>query len=414
LILEFILASYFYTARSKGGEVSKGSLFANDRAAAINDLLKKGLTPILLTESKPAAAKGLSIPFLNKVKLSGKVKLNDKVIFSRQFSTMINAGVPITKALGILKGQTSSKTFSSAIGDLETRVEGGSTLANALAAHPTIFSPVYINMVRAGETGGILDEILERLAEQQEKDAEIIGKVRGAMIYPGVVTTVTIGAFFFLMTVIVPKLGTIFEGLGAELPIYTKVLLLISHFMVKFAFLIGIALVVGVIAFMRFIKTNSGKRMLDNILIRLPLFGPIIKKVNVARFARTFGSLMSSGIAVLDALNATSTAINNTIYKDALTEIAKQVKNGRPISEGVNQNKHFPAIVGQMISVGEETGELDQILLKLATFYEKEVDTIVSSMTSVIEPILIMVIGTMVGFIVISVFGPLAALNNAV
>lgn len=409
------LASFTYTARNKAGDINKGSVFGADRAAAINDLLKKGLTPILLTEGKGGAVGGGGIAtLLGKFKLGGKVKLTDKVIFSRQFSTMINAGVPITKALGILKGQTANKTFSAAITDISGRVEGGSTLANALADHPKIFSAVYVNMVKAGETGGILDEILERLAEQQEKDADIVGKVRGAMIYPGVITSVTIAAFFFLMTVIVPKMGVIFDGLGAKLPIYTQILLIISHFMVRYGVFLAVGLVGGVIALSRFIKTPSGRALFDNLLIKMPIFGPIIVKVNVARFARTFGSLMSSGIAVLDALNATSSALNNTIYKNALTEIAKDVKNGRPISEGINRNPHFPAIVGQMVSVGEETGELDKILLKLATFYEKEVDTVVAGMTSVIEPILIMVIGGMVGFIVISVFGPLAALNNSV
>lgn len=387
---------------------------ADDRAAAVSSLLSKGLTPILLTEAKGKKG-GLSIPFINSLlKFGNKVKLNDKVIFSRQFSTMINAGVPIGKALAILKEQTTSKVFAAAIGDLTSKVEGGSTLASAMALHPDVFSPIYVNMVKAGEAGGILDEVLERLAEQQEKDAEIVGKVRGAMIYPGVITTVTIGAFFFLMTVIVPKLGSIFEGLGAKLPIYTVVLLAISKFLVQYGvFVIG-AMVIGVVAALRYAKTPKGKRLVSNIVVRMPIFGPIVVKVNVARFARTFGSLMSSGIAVIDGINATSSAMGNTVFQDELLRVARQVKNGKPISEEIERSKFFPPIVAQMIAVGEETGKLDEILIKLASFYEKEVDTVISGLTSVIEPILMMVIGAMVGFIVISVFGPLSALSNAV
>ena len=407
------MGTFTYSARDKSGKVTKGSLFAKDRTAASSSLSEKGLTPIVVMESA-AKGSGLKLPFIGSISLEGKVRTQDKVIFSRQFATMINAGVPITKALAILKDQTESKKFQNAISDLTSRVEGGSTLAAALAEHQDIFNPVYVNMVKAGETGGILDEVLDRLAEQQEKDADIVGKVRGAMIYPGVITTAALGAFFFLMIVIVPKLGAVFTSLGTQLPIYTRVLLAISGFVVKYGIeLIG-GMAAGVVLLARYVKTPAGKRILDTIIIRSPIIGPIIIKVNVARFARTFGSLMSSGIAVLDALNSTSSAIGNTMFKDELNRIAKEVKNGRSISEQMEKSKLFPAIVSQMVAVGEETGELDKILLKLAIFYEKEVDTVISNITSVIEPILIMIIGTMVGFIVISVFGPLAALNNAV
>ena len=408
------MSSFSYTARNKTGVVSKGTVFANDRAAATSELQEKGLTPILITQTRGKSDGGITLPIIGKIKFGGKVKLKDKVIFSQQFATMINAGVPITKALAILKDQTESKTLAKVISDLTTSVEGGSSLANALSVHTDVFSPVYINMVKAGEAGGILDEVLNRLAEQQQKDAEIVGKVRSAMIYPGVVTTATFGAFFFLMTVIVPKLGAIFDNLGAKLPIYTLILLAISHAMVKFGVLIFAGIGGAIFLLLRFKKTPRGKHLIDSIILRLPIFGPIITKVNVARFARTFGSLMSSGIPVLEALNATSSAIGNSIFRDELDAIAQQVKNGKPISEEMRKSKHFPPIVSQMVSVGEETGELDKILIKLAEFYEKEVDTVVEGMTSIIEPILIMVIGVMVGFVLVSVFGPLAALNNAV
>jgi type IV pilus assembly protein PilC len=336
------------------------------------------------------------------------------VIFSRQFATMINAGVPITKSLGILKEQTENAYLKEVITTVAKKVEGGATLASSLAEHPKVFSPIYINMVKSGETGGILDQVLDRLAIQQEKDAEIVGKVRGAMIYPSVIFTVTIGAFIFLMTVIVPGLAVIFDGLGGKLPIYTLIMLGISKILVKYGIFVGIGLVIGGYFFFRWIKTKNGKHIWDRFLLKAPIIGPIIMKVNVARFARTFGSLMASGISVLDALNATSTALGSSVYQDELTKIALEVKNGKSISEPMKRSKHFPPIVAQMVSVGEETGQIDQILLKLADFFEKEVDNVVSNITSIIEPVIIIVLGAMVGMIVISVFGPISNLSTTV
>jgi type IV pilus assembly protein PilC len=357
------------------------------------------------------SGRGFSIPFFPK---GGKVGLKDKVIFSRQFATMINAGVPITQSLNILKEQATVPSFRDAIADISSKVEGGSSLAGALAEHPDIFSPVYINMVKAGEAGGILDEILDRLATQQEKDAEIVSKVKGAMTYPAVIFFATMVAFVFLMTVIVPKLAVIFEGMGAKLPIYTRILLFISNSLVHYGIFIGIGLIAAGISLARYTRTPIGKRQLDTLLLKLPIFGPILVKVNVARFARTFGSLMSSGISVLDSLTVTASALNNTVFQDGLNKIAAEVKNGKSVSEPLKELKVFPLIVGQMIAVGEETGQMDTILLKVAGFYESEVDTVISSITSIIEPILIITLGGMVGFIVISVFGPISSLSNSV
>ncbi len=410
------MASFSYSARDKSGVFQKGTLFAADRAAAAASLADKGLTPILLKEeakAKPAGIGGLD-GFLEKIHLGGGVKLQDKVIMSRQFATMINAGVPIAQALSILAEQSESKKLKLVVADVSKQVEGGATLANALAAHPDVFNNIYVNMVRAGETGGILDDVLDRLATQQEKDAEIVSKVKSAMIYPAVITIATFGAFFFLMTVIVPKLSSIFEDAGADLPIYTKIMLAMSDFLVHgWYYLIGGA-IVAIIAFVRWHRTDSGKRIFDRLLLKAPIIGPILVKVNIARFARTFGSLMASGISVLDALKATQSALGSTVYRDELAIVAQKVKNGRPMSEQIRASPHFPAIVGQMLSVGEETGKIDEILLKLAGFYEREVDTVISGITSIIEPILIIVLGGMVGFIVISVFGPISEISNSV
>jgi type IV pilus assembly protein PilC len=404
------MAEFTYTARTKTGTMQKGTLTATDRAAALASLSSQSLVPLLVKEA--AAGKGLSLQLFKK---GAKVKLKDKVIFSRQLATMVNAGVPITQALGILSEQASdSKRLREAIKDATKRVEGGGTLADALGQHPDIFSSVYVNMVRAGETGGILDEVLERLATQQEKDAEIVSKVRGAMIYPGVICTVAVVAFFFLMTVIVPKLSVIFKDLGGQLPIYTRILLGISGFMTKFWYILIGAMVAGIIAFLRFKKTPKGKKMVDTVLVKAPIIGPIIVKVNVARFSRTFGSLLSSGIAVIDALNATKSALNNVLFQEALTKVGQAIKNGKSISEPLKDSHLFPMIVSQMTLVGEETGQLDEILIKVAEFYEREVDTVIGSIASIIEPVLIIALGVMIGFIVLSVFGPISQLTNQI
>ncbi len=408
------MGQFSYSARDKTGAIKKGTLFAADRPAATASLAGKELTPILVKEIFGEKGGGLKALLSGGIEIGSKVKLQDKVIFSRQFATMINAGVPIVQSLNILQEQSESKKLKATVADVAKQVEGGGTLASALASHPEVFNAIYVNMVKAGETGGILDQVLDRLATQQEKDAEVVSKVRSAMIYPAVITTATVSAFFFLMTVIVPKLSSIFEDAGAALPWYTKAMLAISGFLVHDWFIVIGGAVAAVIAFGRWHKTPGGKRTIDRLMLKAPIIGPILVKVNIARFSRTFGSLMASGISVLDAINATKSALGNSVYQDELAEVAQKVKNGRPMSEHIRASKNFPAIVGQMLSVGEETGQIDSILLKLAEFYEKEVDTVVEGITSIIEPILIIVLGGMVGFIVISVFGPISSIGNSV
>lgn len=405
------MASFSYTAKDKSGAIHKGSVIATDRSAAAASLIERDFTPILIKIQGTKKDRGFS---LSKISLGSKVKVTDKVVFSRQFATMINAGVPITQSLVILEAQATNPHLKKALADIAKRVEGGSTLSDALLQHTDIFSEIYINMVRAGETGGMLDDVLDRLATQQEKDAELISRVRGAMIYPAVITSVTIGVFVFLMTVIVPSLANIFEGLGSELPWYTKLMLSISSALTNYGLYILAGAVAIVVFALRYFRTRKGKRILHRYLLKMPIFGQIIIKVNIARFARTFGSLMSSGISVLEALDSTAIALGNMTFKESLQSVAQQVKAGKPISEPLKQMSIFPPIVSQMVAVGEETGKMDEILLKLADFYEKEVDSIVAGITSIIEPLLIMVLGGMVGFIVISVFGPLSELSNAV
>ena len=405
---------YKYTAKDAAGKPNNGTLYAANHAAAVADLNHRGLTPITLIQTDSNDKKNSLSSLFATLPFTNRVKTQDKVIFSRQLATMVAAGVPIARALNILQEQTESPKVKEMARDLAKQVEGGQSLAKAMAAHPDIISHVYVSMVRAGEAGGILDDVLDRLAEQEEKDAEIRSKVKSALMYPSVVGIATVVAFFFLMIFIVPKLASVFADMGAKLPIYTVIMLNISAFLVNFWYvIIGLA-IVAVVFFRLWHSTPNGRHVIDKALLKAPIFGKIIIKVNTARFARTFGSLMFAGTPLLDALDVTKSALSNSIFQRELNAIATEVKNGRALSAELHGSKCFPPIVGQMVAIGEETGRLNEILVKLATFYEREVDDVVNGLTAIIEPILILVLGGMVGFIAVSVIGPISSLSQAI
>lgn len=403
------MANFHYTARLKDNRLQEGAVSAATRTEAIKTLRDKGLSPLLIREESKHL---ITLPAF--LQLQAKVKARDMVIFTRELATMINAGVPIAKALSTLRAQTESPTLKKALIEVATTVESGSPLSDALEKYPKIFSDVYVNMVRAGESGGILDKILDRLAIQVEKDAAIRSKVKGAMIYPAVIMTMTFGAFIFLMTGIVPKLKGIFDESGAQLPVYTKIMLSISSIMQKHGLLLLLLLVGAIVLFTRFARQPKGKMIVDGLLLRAPIFGKIILKVNVAQFARTFSSLTSAGVSVLDGLKVTAKSLNNSVIRKGIDDAAKKVRNGQPISEALEGENIFPAMITQMTAVGEETGQVDTVLAKVADFYEDEVDRVISSLTSVMEPLIIIVLGGMVGLIAASVFGPISQLTNVV
>ncbi len=410
--------TFSYTARTAAGAFAHGELTANDRDGALAALTQQGLSPILV---KKAEAKGVKMnlspanwPVIGKLLSGGRVKPAEKVFFSRQLAIMADAQVPIGRALALLEKQASSPRMKKVVGQLAQEVGGGATVAESLAKFPDVFSTVYVNMVKAGEAGGILNEVLDRLATQQEKDAEILSKVKGAAIYPAVISTAAIGAFVFLMTVIVPKLAVIFDSFGGTLPLYTRVMLGASHFLIHNGLILAGVVAIIVLSIYQFHRTKQGKKFFDTLALKVPILGPLIIKLNVARFGRTFGSLISSGLAVVEALNITADALGNTLFKEELHKTAEEVKNGRPVSEVLTASKIFPPIVPQMLRVGEETGQVDKVLLKVAGFYEKEVDAVVSNLTSIIEPVLIIMLGIMVGGIVLSVFGPITKVSQTV
>lgn len=405
------MASFEYTAKNEQGNVLKGTLEASDRAAATALVAKRKLDLLTLKEAKK---KGFN---LNANISDPKVKLQDRVIFTRQLSTMINAGVPLTRALSTMSDQTSSKALKGYLTEITKDVESGAPFGDSLAKYPKVFNDIYVNMVRAGEEGGILDEILLRLAEQQEKDAEIRGKLKSAMTYPGVVMTITLIAFIFLMTTIVPKIGTIIQDVAGpdyELPAYTKVLLGISDFMTGAGIKMLPFIIIGIVALVRFFRSKRGKPVFHRILLKIPLINKIIIKVALARFARTFSSLNAAGVNILDSLHTTANAVGNAVIKEKLDAAAEQIKNGKPLSEPLSKDKMFPPILSQMLAIGEETGDIDSILEKLAGFYEEEVDQVADALTSILEPIMIVILGSIIGVIAMSVFGPISSITSAI
>lgn len=402
---------FAYTAVNKEHKTVEGVVEAINREEVVKNLSRQGLHPVVI---KAESAKG---SIFGKLQTSKKVKQKDLVVFTRQLSTMISAGVPLTRSLATLQEQAGSKHFKQVIAGIAKDVEGGASLGDSFAKYPRVFSDVYVNMVKAGEAGGILDDILKRLASQVEQDASMRKKIKSAMTYPVVILVVTVVAFFGIMMFIIPKLGTILRDLGgedAQLPIYTQIMLSVSDFMRQNAPFIIVGLVIGIWLLRRYIRTPAGKYKFHAFLLRVPVINNIIIKIAIARFARTFASLMSAGVNVLDALSVTGGAIGNKVIEAELLEAAKQVKNGKQLSEPLSHSKHFPAIVSQMLAVGEETGKIDTILVKVADFYEEEVEAIIDGLSSIIEPLMIVFLGGMVGLIAASVMGPIASLSKNV
>ena len=402
------MAKFEYIAKNQSGNRVRGMVSADSKMLANERILQQGLTVISLKE------KGKSIN-LNFQISQPKVKLKDKVVFTRQLSTMISAGVPLTRSLQTLSRQTNSKGLQQQLPIIIKSLEEGRPFAEALDKFPKTFDSVFVNMVRSGEAGGILDEIFERLAIQMEKDAEIRGKLKSALTYPGVVMTITVVAFIYLMTTVVPKINNVVTQLGGKdyvPPIYTRVLIAISDVLVNHGVVMAIVTAVGGFAATRFFTSTKGRPIFDTMILKIPVLGPAITKVSIARFARTFSSLSAAGVSVLEALKVTGMASGNKIIEKHLLDTAAEVKSGKPLSLPLSKIKLFPPILAQMVAVGEETGQIDVVLEKLAGFYEREVDELADSLSSIIEPLLIVVLGGVVGVIALSVFGPLSNLTQ--
>jgi type IV pilus assembly protein PilC len=407
------MATYSYVAKDALGKVHKGSSEAENEQVLVRRLREKGFWVQKVTEERAGAAEQAARPKRTGFVIFGRVSGRDLSIFCRQFATMMNAGVSLVRCLSVLEEQTSSIRLREIIRDIQTSVESGETLSRALTKYPGVFSNLFVGLVRAGEVGGVLDETLNRLAVFLEEDQRLKRRIKSAMTYPVLVIVFALIIVLGLVTFIIPRFMELFAELGVkELPLPTQILVNFSNF-VKGRWYIVIAGTIFLwMAFNRYIRTRTGKRQWDWIKLRIPVFGKLNHKVAIARFARTLGTLLVSGVPILQALETVAGALDNDIIADAVMSARAAIREGERIGDPLAKSGLFPPMVVQMISIGEETGSLDAMLHKVADFYESEVEATLQSLTAALEPVMIVMLGGIVGFIVISMFLPLIAIIN--
>lgn len=403
------MAQFKYTARNTAGKTIEGVIEAPAQRSAVEKLRSQRFTVMAVNEVKAGEN-----DILVRLGLGGGVKSKDLVIFSRQLATLVSAGVPIVQGLNILIEQIQSPVFKKIINAVRTDIESGIAIADALKKHPRAFTELYVSMIRAGETGGVLDTILERLSNYLEAAEELRGKVKGAMVYPLVISGVAGAVTIFLLVAVIPTFKTVFASFGSGLPLPTQILLSVSDFLRNNVMLLLTVPTVAIFAVKRWYKTDTGSRFIDGRLVKLPVIGDMIKKVSVAKFTRTLGTLIKSGVPILQALDTVAKTSGNRVVEAAILRARESIREGEKIADPLKQSGVFPPMVIQMISVGEETGNLEIMLNKIADFYDQEVDTAVKAMTSLIEPIIICVMGVVIGAIVICMFLPIFQMSSLV
>jgi len=396
------MLSFIYTAKGPEGKPVNGLVEAESESAAAKLLIAQGLAPLdikLKEESRNIFAK-----------ISNRVSTKDKIIFTRQLATLINAGLPLTQSLRTVAEQTSSKQLALIVQQVVSSVEGGITLSESLSRHPKVFNEVYVALVAAGESSGTLDQALERIATQQEKDAEMISKIRGALVYPIIVLIVIGGVVVFLLTTVVPQIELIYKDFNKPLPFITAIMIAVANFIIGFWWLIIVALVVGGFFLNKWFKTRSGQIVADNIKIKMPLFGDLFQKLYMARFCRTGQTLMQTGVPMLEMLRITARAVDNMHVESAISRAAEKVKGGKALSLALSHEPTFLALVPQMIKIGEQSGAIDQMMDKAAVYYENELDTKIKTISTIIEPVLMVFLALVVGGIVLSILVPVYGL----
>jgi type IV pilus assembly protein PilC len=397
---------YRWEGKTLKGVIKKGEMEAPNEGAIRVHLRQQNIVPTKIV-SKGTEIK-FSLPFGNKI------KQRSIAIFTRQLATMIDAGLPLVQSLEILSSQQDNKTFKKTLREIREDVEGGATFAGALKRHPAVFNDLYTNLVVAGEEGGILDNILTRLANYIEKAEALKKKVKSAMVYPSVIVSVAIIVVIILMIFVIPVFETMFKSAGQNLPLPTLIVVTLSKTMRRWAVVVVPGVIALIIAIRRFQKTETGKAILDRLILKVPVFGPLFKKISVARFSRTLGTLVSSGVPILDGLNIVSKTSGNKTIEKAILNARASIREGETIAEPLGRAAIFPPMVIQMIAVGESTGALDSMLSKIADFYEEEVDVAVGNLTSLLEPFLMIFLGVVIGGVVISMYLPIFQMANAV
>ncbi len=401
------MASFTYKARDSKGEAIQGAMEAESRAMVINRLQSMGYFPILI-KGDESAKKGTG----GFGDLFGRhVSINDLTSLNRQMADLLSAGIPLVKALTIISNQTPNHYLKEIVLQISSDVQGGDTFATALSRHPKVFSKLYCAMIRAGETGGMLDVILERLADFSETEEEVRGKIKSAMAYPVIMILASIGAIIILMTVVIPRILNVFEDLSQTLPVPTQILIGIMNLAGKYGLFVIGGLVFGGLILYKFLTTVEGRFLYHGILLQLPLLGPVFKKHQVARFARIFGSLLKNGVSILSALEITTEVVGNAVVQKEISRISENITQGSGVAAPIKGSSVFPPVVVNMIAIGEETGRLPDVLLRIAGSYEVEVDRSVKTLTSLIEPLIILIMGVLVGFIVISMLLPIFTLD---
>jgi type IV pilus assembly protein PilC len=395
------MPAFVWKGKTRDGKSVSGERVA-DNKEAIMALLRRDQ---ILVSSVKEKGKEMALP-----KFGGGVPPKDLAIFVRQFSVMIDAGLPLVQCLEILGSQQDNKTFAKILLQTRMDVEGGASLADAMRKHPKAFDDLFTNMIAAGEAGGILDTILKRLATYIEKAVKLKGQVKGAMVYPVAVIVIAGIVVAVILWKVIPTFAAMFEGLGADLPLPTKIVIAASNYFIRALPFLVVFLIVGSIAFKRYYATHGGRRVVDRGILKLPILGILMQKIAVARFCRTLATLISSGVPILDGLEITAKTAGNAIIEDAIMAVRKGVEGGLTIAQPLRESGVFPPMVVQMIGVGEQTGALDAMLSKIADFYEEEVDQAVANLLTLMEPVMILFLGTTVGGIVISMYMPLFSL----
>ena len=396
------MGTFTYTARAFNGDLRTATIDAPSRDDVIAQLRKQRLSVVKIDQDASSKVKG------------GSIKTRDVVIFTRQFSTMINSGLPLVQALTILSDQTDNKALAAVTRKVVFDVESGNTVADALSKHPKAFTNLYVNMVAAGEAGGILDTILMRLATFLEKNDALVRKVKGAMIYPAVIMSVAAIAIIVLLLFVIPVFESMFASVGQALPLPTRIVIAASKFLNAYWYMLGGGIIAAGFLFKRYYASSSGKLVIDRLALKMPVLGDVLRKSAVSRFTRTLGTLISSGVSILEGLEITAKTAGNRVIQDAIMASRASIAGGDTIAQPLQKSKVFPPMVISMIAVGEQTGGLDEMLSKIADFYDEEVDSAVSNLLSLLEPVMIVFLGVVVGGMVVAMYLPIFDMINAV
>lgn len=397
------MLTFVYTARDTStNKVIHATVQAESERAAAKLLMGQGIVPLEIVEE--GKKKNLLSRFTNRI------RSKDRIIFTRQLATLINAGLPLAQSLRTLSEQTENKAMVAVINDIIASIEGGSSLSQAFGKHPNVFNEVYLALIAAGEASGTLDQALERVANQQEKDAELLGKVRGAMVYPGIVLLVIVGVIGFMIFTVMPQIERLYHDLKKELPWTTQILVSFADFATQFWWLMILLIAAAIYFLRRYIQTDNGREVIDTLKIRVPLFGSMFLKLYMARFTRTGQTLLSTGVPMLEMMRISSSAVNNVVISRSLDKAAEKVKGGKALSVALKNDDNILPLVPQMIGIGEQSGGIDKMMGKAATYYEDELDNTIRSISTAIEPILMVCLAVVAGFMVAAILLPVYSL----